>query len=192
MKFKCRKCRGLICVGDQVIDHTTGVSPDWSQSFCEPPYCLKGVFIVDAQMVVTRSESLLSRTTEKYNCIKCGSKIGNIGLASCGCGASVSRGIWINSSKVDKSRHWHFIWSPEQLLITCIVNNHWLWLLSKYKSSQNELDLDCLLMYFNCHVVFMYMRIIKSSWIKQAAYILIHLLPCLFKPSPRVFRNINI
>jgi len=105
MKFKCRKCRGLICVGDQVIDHTTGVSPDWSLSFCEPPYCLKGVFIVDPQMVVTRPESLLSRTTEKYNCIKCGSKIGNIGLASCGCGASVSRGIWINSSKVDKSRH---------------------------------------------------------------------------------------
>merc|ERR1719447_2259114 len=100
MKFKCRKCRGLICVGDQVIDHTTGVSPDWSQSFCEPPYCLKGVFIVDAQMVVTRSESLLSRTTEKYSCIKCGSKIGNIGLASCGCGASVSRGFGLIHPKL--------------------------------------------------------------------------------------------
>jgi len=108
IKYKCRKCRVLVCIGDQVLGHTTGLSPDWCPRPCEStpsPNCSKGIFIVDPQLIVTRSEKLFSRSTEGYNCRKCGSKIGNIGLASCSCGASVSRGIWINSSKVDKSSH---------------------------------------------------------------------------------------
>ena len=105
--LKCSKCRSVIASQQQFLPHTQGKDPDWCPQELESETnisssCQVGIFIVDVALILQNSESSSDRT-QKFNCIKCHQKLGNIGIAQCPCGSSSRELIWMNLSKVDKS-----------------------------------------------------------------------------------------
>ena len=106
VRYKCSKCRTVVAGDSQVLPHGPGVSPDWCPGdTCDDrrDTCRQGIFIVSTCQVRSHVSPLMSLTTAKYNCVRCGHKLGNIGLSSCGCGATLTRGIWVNLRQVDRS-----------------------------------------------------------------------------------------
>ena len=102
-KIKCCKCRCVVAFEDQVLPHLPGRSPDWSGQeeviSDSKAHCRQGLFIVDASKMLEINQLY---DNSKYNCLKCGSKLGNFGHSSCGCGAIMKKGIWLNFTKVDR------------------------------------------------------------------------------------------
>lgn len=90
----------------QVLEHSEGVSPDWcpalEASSAPAPRCRRGVFIVELRNNRDQPSSRAPAVArQRLDCHKCGHKVGNRGLASCGCGAVLARAAWLNLSKVD-------------------------------------------------------------------------------------------
>ena len=92
----------MIADEEQVLPHLPGKSPDWyeeediSDSNTE---CRQGIFILDASNLVMVNDA---HDNSRYNCVKCGLKLGNFGHSSCGCGAIMKKGVWLNLTKVDR------------------------------------------------------------------------------------------
>ena len=110
IKLKCSKCRSVIASQQQFLPHIQGDKPDWCPREEETipdltSSCKIGVFIVDVAKILHHGDPSSWDKTQKYNCSKCGHKIGNIGTAQCPCGSSSEKLIWINLSKVDKTHH---------------------------------------------------------------------------------------
>ena len=100
---RCSKCRKILTSRHLVLAHTQGEFPHWS---CETPttsICRLGLFVLDLSLLPgeLRYQEKVWGEINKLGCRYCGNKIGNWGQASCGCGASGARGIWLNLSKVD-------------------------------------------------------------------------------------------
>ena len=102
-KIRCSKCRKILTYRHHVIDHTPGVFPHWSLDVVRTGLCGGGVFVVDTSLLPEdlRLQEENWRQANRLQCRHCSSKIGNWGLASCGCGAKGGRGIWLNLTKVD-------------------------------------------------------------------------------------------
>ena len=101
--IRCSKCRKILTHRSQVIDHSAGEFPKWSQGVLSASICRQGFFVTDLSLL---SEDVKYQSgpwyrVNKLDCKYCAHKIGNWGLPSCGCGARGGRGIWLNSSKVD-------------------------------------------------------------------------------------------
>ena len=103
LKLKCRKCRAVVAVKEQILHHSESYSPDWCPDYQDNvEACKLGVFIVNPARICQAGLDLTC--TNRFDCGKCKTKIGNIGLASCGCGADMQQCIWINYARVDPSR----------------------------------------------------------------------------------------
>jgi len=103
---RCSRCRAVLAAQSQVLEHSEGVSPDWcpalEASSAPAPRCRRGVFIVELRNNLDQPSSRAPVVTrQRLDCHKCGHKVGNRGLASCGCGAVLARAAWLNLSKVD-------------------------------------------------------------------------------------------
>ena len=97
-KIRCSKCRKILTFRCHVIDHIAGEFPQWTQGVPTTSNCHQGYFLTDLSLL---TEAWAWHRVNKLDCKYCSNKIGNWGLASCGCGAKGGRGIWLNSSKVD-------------------------------------------------------------------------------------------
>ena len=103
-KIRCSKCRKILTYRHHIINHTAGEFPHWTRAVViTHNNCLQGFFVADLSLLTEelRSQSEPWDRVSKLECKYCKHKIGNWGLASCGCGARGGRGIWLNSSKVD-------------------------------------------------------------------------------------------
>jgi len=101
--FKCRKCRKLLCSGEQVLQHREGEFPHWwlSEQVLGSLDCRYGVVIVPPIWLVHTGQEDWNRCN-RLDCYGCGTKVGCWGVASCGCGAKGGRGVVLILSKVDR------------------------------------------------------------------------------------------
>jgi hypothetical protein len=114
--FRCAKCRMVLAYAAHVVPHTQQRPLAWwddggdesAMTSSGGNRCPSGLFVLQLPWMQVGDNN----SSGRLHCAGCDTKLGNIRLGKgdgagesslrCPCGASTSRGVWMNLKKVDK------------------------------------------------------------------------------------------
>ena len=103
--YRCRKCRQILATQSSVLPHYPRQRQSWTNILSSPAHspieCKEGLFLEPLPWM----GKVFSSLSDRLHCSKCNSKLGSfswLGHVSCGCGGTMSPGIYVNVNRVDR------------------------------------------------------------------------------------------